>query len=66
MQYTALDATAGSSACAGLQSDGAADGGAWSCNGTRALETGTALCLFDPAHLPSTSNDGLFADGFES
>ncbi len=66
VQYTALDATAGSSACAGLQSDGAADGGAWSCNGTRTLETGTALCLFDPAHLPSTSNDSLFANGFES
>lgn len=65
VQYTTLDSTAGNSACAGLQSDGAADGGAWSCNGTRVLQAGTALCLFDPAHLPSSNNDRLFANGFE-
>ncbi len=65
VQYTTLDATAGASACAGLQSDGAADGGAWSCNGTRVLEPGTALCLFDPDHLPSSNSDQIFTNGFE-
>lgn len=65
LQYTALDATAGGSACVGAQSDGARDGVNWSCNGARALTAGEAVCLFDPAHLPPGSNDTLFADGFE-
>lgn len=65
LQYEALDASAGASACVGLQGADAADGGAWSCNGTRPISAGTALCLFDPDHLPGV-DDRLFADGFES
>lgn len=65
LQYAALDATAGSSACVGVQSDGAGDGLNWSCNGARLLQAGKAVCIFDPAHLPPGGNDLLFADGFE-
>ena len=66
LQYAALDTSAGNSACIGIQSDGATDGLNWSCNGGRALTAGSAICLFDPAHLPPDGNDRLFADGFES
>ena len=66
LQYAALDASAGSSACIGAQADGAADGLNWSCNGARALSAGSTICIFDPAHLPPGGNDLLFADGFES
>lgn len=65
LQYAALDASNGSSACIGIQADGATDGLNWSCNGARALTSGSAVCLFDPAHLPPSGNDLLFADGFE-
>lgn len=65
LQYAALDASAGSSACVGLQADGAVDGVSWSCNGARPLVAGSAVCLFDPAHLPPGGNDTLFANGFE-
>ncbi|WP_257385887.1 hypothetical protein [Tahibacter caeni] len=65
LQYAALDASAGSSACIGIQADGAVDGLSWSCNGGRALAAASAVCLFDPAHLPPDGNDRLFANGFE-
>lgn len=65
VQYGALDAGAGASACVGLQSHNAEDGGAWSCNGARPLGAGSAVCFFDPAHLPGGVADALFADGFE-
>ncbi|HSX62543.1 MAG TPA: hypothetical protein VLF18_20345 [Tahibacter sp.] len=65
LQYAALDASAGSSACVGIQSDGATDGLNWSCNGARPLVAGSAVCLFDPSHLPPGGSDLLFADGFE-
>ncbi len=65
LQYAALDASAGSSACIGIQSDGAVDGLNWSCNGSRTLAAASAVCLFDPAHLPQDVGDRLFANGFE-
>lgn len=66
VQYETLDAGAGASACVGLQSQDAADGGAWSCNGARILSAGSSVCFFDPAHLPGSGvDDTLFADGFE-
>lgn len=64
LQYTTVDAMAGASACVGLQGADAADGGAWSCNGTRIIAAGSAICLFDPAHLPN-ANDAIFADDFD-
>jgi hypothetical protein len=66
LQYSAVDASTGASACVGLQSRNAEDGGAWTCDGTRAVSAGSAVCFFDPAHLPGSSNDAIFADGFES
>ncbi|MBL8301052.1 MAG: hypothetical protein JNN30_22140 [Rhodanobacteraceae bacterium] len=66
LQYTALDASAGSSACIGIQSDGATDGLNWSCNGMRPLSAGSAVCIFDPSRLPPGSNDLIFANRFES
>lgn len=65
LQYTTLDASAGSSACVGMQADGATDGLNWSCNGARALSSGSAVCIFDPSYLPPGGSDTLFADGFE-
>ncbi|MEO8671330.1 MAG: hypothetical protein ABI411_08445 [Tahibacter sp.] len=65
VQYISIDASAGGSACTGVQSANAADGGAWSCNGTRAISAGSAICFFDPAHLPATVQDHVFSDGFE-
>ncbi|MBN8742254.1 MAG: hypothetical protein BGP24_04925 [Lysobacterales bacterium 69-70] len=65
LQYAALDASAGSSACIGIQADGAVDGLNWSCNGARPLVAASAICLFDPAHLPPDFSDRLFANGFE-
>jgi hypothetical protein len=66
-QYSVLDASAGASACVGLQSHNAEDGGAWSCNGTRTISAGSAVCFFDPAYLPGSGNDeAIFTDGFES
>lgn len=66
LQYAALDASAGGSACIGVQADGAADGVSWSCDGARPLAAGSAVCIFDPAHLPPGGNDSVFANGFES
>jgi hypothetical protein len=66
LHYAALDASAGSSACIGMQSDGAIDGLNWSCNGARAVSAGSAVCIFDPSHLPPGGNDLLFANGFEA
>lgn len=65
IQHAALDAGAGSSACVGIQNADAGDGGAWSCNGGRALPVASAVCWFDPEHPPG-GDDTLFADGFET
>lgn len=65
IQHAALDASAGSSACVGIQNADAGDGGAWTCDGGRVLAAATAVCFFDPAHPPG-GNDTLFANGFEA
>jgi hypothetical protein len=64
LQHTAVDASAGNSACVGIQDPLAADGGAWSCNGTHPIIAGSAVCFIDPAH-PPVALDRLFANGFE-
>jgi hypothetical protein len=64
LQHAAVDASAGNSACVGIQDALAADGGAWSCNGTHPVAAGGAVCFIDPAHPPVTL-DRLFEDGFE-
>ena len=65
VQHAALDASAGTSACVGIQNADAGDGGAWTCDGGRALTAASAVCYFDPAHPPG-GNDTLFANGFET
>lgn len=65
LQYAALDASAGGSACIGAQSDGAVDGASWSCDGGRSLAAGSAVCFFHPDYSPPVIVDALFADGFQ-
>lgn len=65
LQYAALDASAGGSACIGAQSDGAVDGASWSCDGGRSLAAGSAVCFFHPNYSPPIIVDALFADGFD-
>lgn len=65
LQYAALDASAGDSACIGAQAEGAVDGVSWSCNGGRSLAAGSAVCIYHPDYAPPVIVDALFADGFD-
>lgn len=67
LQYLALDASAGGSASIGAQDATATSAAVWSCNGSRALAAGSAVCLFDPRYPPGSGGvvDRLFRDGFD-
>lgn len=65
LQYATLDASAGSSACIGVQADGAVDGASWSCDGGRSLAAASAVCIYHPDYAPPIIVDALFADGFD-
>ena len=67
LQYQALDAGLGATASIGTQGPDALSGNAFACRGNRALPPASAVCLFDPRHLPPLPiSDLIFADNFES
>src|SRR5690606_5759790 len=66
LQYQTLDASLGAAATLGTQGPNAISGNAYACRGSRPLAVASAVCLFDPRHLPpSPITDSIFADGFD-
>jgi hypothetical protein len=67
LQYQALDASSGSTATIGTQSDNATSGNALGCAGSRSMAPATALCIFDPRFPPGSQGiaDRIFSNGFE-
>jgi hypothetical protein len=67
LQYQALDASSGSTATIGTQSENAMSGNALGCAGSRSLTPATALCIFDPRFPPGSQGiaDRIFSNGFE-
>jgi hypothetical protein len=73
LQYQTLDASLGSAATIGTQSDNAISGNAYSCpqptcpsckRHASPLTPAMAVCFFDPRYLPVS--DRIFASGFET
>ena len=65
LQYIATG-DGGAGATIGAQDAGASSAVEHACNGTRALQPETSICLFDPRFPPQGTLEDIFTNGFES